>query len=97
MVDALAEVEVVEQFLGTRFCLLLVLAGYEGRDADVFECSELGKELVELEDKAEVLIAETGNVFIFETCDVDAIDGDGTTVGCVEGAHDLQKGGLSCS
>ncbi len=95
--DAVAEVEVVEQFFGTRFSLLLVLTSDEGRDADVFECGKLGQELVELEDKAEVLVAKSGDILVFQSCHVDAIDDDGATVGRVEGAHDLEEGGLTCS
>ena len=97
VVDAVAEVEVVEQFLGTHFGLLFVFASDESRDADVFECGKLGQELVELEDETEMLVAKSGDVLVFQSCHVDAIDDDGAAVGCIEGTHDLEKGSLTRS
>ena len=97
MVVAVREVEVVEQFLGTFLSLLLVLASDEGRDADVFQRCELGQELMELEDEAKVLVAELGDVLVFQAGYIDAIDNDGTCIGRVEGTHNLEEGGLSGS
>lgn len=95
--DAVAEIEVVEQFLGTCFCLLLVLACNEGRDADVFQCCELRQELMELEDEAQVLISELGDFLVFQTGHIDAINNDGTRIRRVKRAHNLKERGLASS
>ena len=95
--DAFAEVEVVEQLFGTRLCLFLVLAGDEGWNADILQRRELRQELMELEDKAEVLVTELSQVFVLESGHINPVDKDGASVGGVEGAHDLQEGGFACS
>ncbi len=52
---------------------------------------------MELEDEAQVLVAESSDVLVFLVGDIDAIDVNGTCVGSIEGAHDLQERGLARS
>lgn len=97
MMLSVAEVEIVKQFFGTLLCLSFVLTTDEGWDTDVLQCRELGQELVKLKHKAEVLITESGDVFVSEVGDINAVNLYRSCVGCVECAHDLQQGGLSRS
>ena len=97
MLDAVAEVQIVEQFLGAHLCLLFALASDEGWNADVLQRRELRQELVELEDEAEVLVAEMSKFLVFETGHIDAVNANGASVRGVEGAHNLKERGLACS
>ena len=50
---------------------------------------------MELEDEAEVAVAEVGEGLLREGGGVDTIDTYGTDIGAVEGADDLEQGGLA--
>ncbi len=92
---AVAESHELQQFLRPFLCLLLRGAGYIGRNHDIFLGRELGEQLVKLEDEAEVAVAEVGEGLLAKGGCVDAIDTYSTLVRAVEGADDLQQGGLS--
>ena len=92
---AVAESHELQQFLGPFLGFLLRGAGDVGRNHDVLQSRELGEQLVELEDEAQVAVAEVGKGLLAEGGGVDTIDTYRTRVGAVEGADDLQQGGLS--
>ena len=52
---------------------------------------------MELEDEAQVAVAEVGELLLGEGGDIDAVDDDGAGVGAVECADNLQQGGLAGS
>ena len=66
-----------------------------GGNHDILYRRELRQELVELEHEAEVLVAEVTQLLGGEGGGVDAVDAYRTGVGAVEGADDLQEGGLA--
>ena len=70
-------------------------AGDVGRNHDVLDGRELRQQLVELEDEAHVAVAEVGELLLRERGGVDAVDTYRTAVGTVEGADNLQQGGLA--
>ena len=67
----------------------------EGGEGGIFQSGELGQEIVGLEDKAYVLVAELRESGIGELRHIDPLDDDGARIGPVEGAEDLQEGGLA--
>ncbi len=52
---------------------------------------------MELEDESEAQVAELGQFLVFQLGDFYSIDNDGSCVGGIEGAHDLQEGGFARS
>jgi len=60
--------------VGALLGFLLRCAGDVGRYHDVLEGGELRQQLVELEDEAEVAVAEVGEGFLRELGGVDAVD-----------------------
>ena len=86
-----------EEFLGTLACLLPAHPTDEGGYHDILQCGELGQQLVELEDKTDVAIAEMGLFLLAQPGDVLAIDDDLTAIGLVQRAHNLQEGRLAGS
>ena len=50
---------------------------------------------MELEDEADVLVAEVGKPLLVQLSDINAVDGDVSAVGRVESADNLQESGLA--
>ena len=90
MVGTVGKAEEVKQLTSSRAGIAHVVSGDEGRHHDVLLGSELGQQLVKLEDEADVGIAEGGQRFLAQTADVGAVDNDGACIGAVKGADDLQ-------
>ena len=84
----------VEQFLGTLLGPSSGEARNIGWNHNILNRRELRQELMKLEHEAEVLIAEIGQFLRREGGHIYAIDTYRTAVGTVEGADNLQQGGL---
>ena len=95
MLGAVGKSHEVEQFHGALLRLALRHAGNESWNHDVFYCRELRQELVELEDEADVLVAEVGKLLLVQLSYINAVDGDVSAVGRVESADNLQESGLA--
>ena len=67
----------------------------EGRQHHILQGGELGQELVELKDEADVLISEAREGGIAQARHVGIGQGDGTLVGAQQSAHHLEQGGLA--
>ena len=89
VVGAVGEAHEVEELEGAALNLALVAAGYHAGNEDVLLGGELGEELVELEDEAEVFAAEAGELGGREAEHVVPGDFHRALVGLVEGSHDL--------
>ena len=76
--------------MGALLGCLLRGARNIGGNHDVLQGGELGQQLVELEDKADVAIAEVGELLLTKLGSVDVINTYGAGVGSVEGAEDLE-------
>ncbi len=79
----IGEAHEAEQLLCALLGSLLRGACDVGRYHDVLQSREFGQQLVELEDEADVAIAEVGQLFLREGCGVDRIDTYGTAIGAV--------------
>ena len=97
VVGPLGEIHELEQFFGAPLSLAMGCAGNVGWNHDVLDGRELGQQLVELEYETEMTVAEVGQFLLREGSGVDAVDTYGAAVGPVEGADDLQQGGLAGS
>ena len=85
----------VEQFGRTVGGGALALSRNEGRQHHILQGGELGQELVELKDEADVLISEAREGGIAQARYVGIGQGDGTLVGAQQSAHHLEQGGLA--
>ena len=72
-------------------------AAYEGGNHDVLQRGELGQELVELEDEADMLVAKLRQLLLAECVHIQAVEDNCPLVGLVQRAHNLEQGGLSRS
>ena len=70
-------------------------AADEGGDADILQRREFGQQVVGLEDEADVLVAETCQLPLLQSEDIGIPIMQGAGVGAVEGAENLQQGGLA--
>lgn len=90
-----AEPHEVEQLHSSGLGFFLAFASNERWNHDVFDGAELRQQLVKLEDEAYLLVAEAAQRVAFKAGNVVAIDAYRAAVGAVEGANDLQQGGLA--
>ena len=60
-------------------------------DADVLQGSELGEQVVELEDETDLLVSELCQSLVVESVDLGAVDEQRALVGTVKGADDVQQ------
>ena len=95
MAGAVGQAHELQQLLGTRLGLGTRLTADEGGNHDVLDGRKLGQQLVELKHEAQVAVAEVAERPLRQGGSVDAIDTYRTAVGAVEGADDLQQGGLA--
>ena len=91
MVGAVGKSHEVEQFEGAFLRLRRAFATDVGGYHDILEGGELRQQLVELEDEADVLVAEVAQLVRREAHHVDAVNADSTTIGFVECTHYLQQ------
>ena len=87
----------IEQLL--RTCAGLFRRGTRdiGRNHDVLDGRELGEQLVELEHKPQMAVAEIAQLLRGQGGDINAVDHDASRVRTVEGADDLKQRGLTGS
>ena len=90
MVFPFGEIEIVEQLFSFFHRFFLCHSSDISRDADVFDCGELGEEVMELEDKTDFLVTECGQFGVVEFVDLSTIDEQLSTVGLVQGADDVE-------
>lgn len=83
-----------EQFVGPLFGLGGRGGSDVGRDEDVFQGGELGKQLVKLKDESDVPASECGQFFFFQQAQFGVVVAYASAVRPVEGAHDLQERGF---
>ena len=95
VMGAVGELHELQQFLGTLLGFTVGCARNVGRNHDVLDGCELRQQLVELEDKAQMAVAEVGKFLLRKGGGVDAVNTDRSAVGSVEGADDLQQCGFS--
>lgn len=70
-------------------------AGNECRQHDVFEGGKFGQELVKLENKADMTVAEGRELFLTQVKSRRAVEENLSGIGFFERPHDLQEGGLA--
>ena len=70
-------------------------AGGDGRDEAVLFEREIGDEVVELEDEADLVAQEMEAVAV--AIELDAVDGDAAAVGLVEAAEEMQQRALAAA
>ena len=92
---AFAEAEAGEQRFGTFFPCFAVRTGVDGGDGDVFPGFEVGKQVVALEDEADVFASERGAFLRAEVGGVFAVDVILASTGAVEAAEDVHQGGFA--
>ena len=97
MAGAVRESHKLQQVEGALFGGFLRRACNVGGYHNILQSRELRQQLVELEDEADVAIAEVGQLLLGEGGYVDRIDVHRTAVGAVQRADDLQQGGLASS
>ena len=87
----------LKQFTGTFPCILRLPACDIGRNHDVLQCGKLREKLMELEDEAQVLVAEVAQPVGRQSADIHSVYDDRPAVGLVQCAEYLQQSGLSGS
>ena len=95
MEQAVGQSELSEEAFRFGQGLLASHSGYEGRHGNVLTRRELRQELMELEDEADIGVAELRELPVLESEHVGAVIYHLSAVGTVEGAGNLQQGGLS--
>ena len=73
----------------------LLFAGNQRGKHHILEGGELGQELVELKDEADVAIAEARERGVGESRHIGVAERDCSRVGTQQGAHYLEQGGFS--
>ena len=95
MRQAIAQSKALEYGAGTR----PRLGGRDARNAQrhfrVLERGELRKQMVELEDEADVLVPEGRQRFVCHGADVRIADPDGPGIGAIEAAQQVQQRALA--
>ena len=89
------EAEFLEPGHSGRFGFGFASATDEGRQHGVLQRIELRQELVELEDEADVGVAEPGECLVPQPCYLDAVDDHRPAVGAVEGGEHVEQGRLA--
>ena len=97
MSGAIGEAQVLEHLHSATTCFAHAGTLNEGGHHHILYSRELGQELVKLEDEADMTIAEGRELLLLVDRHVDAIEEHAAAIGAVEGADDLQQGGLARS
>ena len=106
VMGAFRDFEELQELHGLLGRLLHGVAGYERRQADVLQGGEFGQQVVELEDKTDIAVAESSQSLLVQVGDINGASlarclGVGiqypSAVGAVQGAKQLQQGGLAGS
>ena len=97
MVGTVGKFHELEQLQGTLTGLALTGTGYHGGYHDILECRELGQQLMELEDEADVLVTELAKLGAAEAEDILPPDENLSAIGLIQRAHNLQQRGLTGS
>jgi hypothetical protein len=95
VVGSFGEANEVEEFVGAVAGFAAVPATEVEGEGDVFFAGEGGEEVKELEDEADFVAADAGEVVIGEPGEADAVDGDMAGGGGVESADEVEEGGLA--
>ena len=91
MTGALAEAELAEQLRRFRERFLFRHAPDPAGHRDVFDCGELGQEVVKLKDESDAAIAKARELIVGHRGEVAIGDGDVSGVGPVETAEQMEK------
>src|SRR4029079_13442484 len=91
---AIAEADPREQRGSPLPALRPGLAAELHRGLDVLPGGEGGDQVVELEDVAQAVAAEVGELVVGEPRDLDAVDPDGAARGDVDAADEVEQRGL---
>ena len=94
---AIGQSHKLQQLLGTLLSLLRRSACNISWNHDILDGSKLGQQLVELEHKTQMLVAEIGQFLSRQATGVDAINNHLSAIGTVERTDNLQQGGLTGS
>ena len=89
MSGAFSKSHEIKQFLGSLLGLSVRQTSNIGGNHDVLDSCKLREQLVELEYKAYVLVAEVGEFLLGELGNVNTVNTYRTAVGTVEGADNL--------
>ena len=73
------------------------LPANQGGQHGIFKGVEFREQLVKLEDKSDVGVPESGQCFVFEPCQIDAINSDAAPVGAVQRGDHIEQRCLSCT
>ncbi|MNF61755.1 hypothetical protein D3C84_434150 [compost metagenome] len=95
VLQALAQAQAGEQGGGALAALLGRGAGIDGGDLDVFPRRGRGNQVVALEDEAERLAAQPGELVVVEVGDVLAGETVAAFAGAVQAAEDVHQGGFA--
>ena len=91
----MAELHEFEQLAGAAVDLGAAESLQVQGEGDVFQAGERGQEVEELEDEADFVAAEAGEIVIGEGGDGLAVDADLARGGAVQAADEIEEGGLA--
>jgi hypothetical protein len=63
---------------------------HQSRDQDIFQHRTLGQKMMQLKNKANVLVADAGELFLGKLCQVTAIEQDFARSRPIQSADDVQ-------
>ena len=89
------EAQIIEQLGRPAVGFGTAAAGNECRQHDVFEGGKFGQELVKLENKADMTVAEGRELFLTQVKSRRAVEENLSGIGFFERPHDLQEGSLA--
>ncbi len=92
VVEALSQLDELEQGAGALVDLLAFEPLEVERQGHIFEAGEARQEIEKLEDEADFVAAEAGEVIVRKCCDRLAVDADLTGGGPVETADEVEEG-----
>ena len=89
------EAEFLQSCHGGRLCFLFGCTADQGGQHGVLEGVELGQQLVELKDEADVGVSETGEGLVAQRGEVGVFHDDRAAVGAVQRGENVEQCGLA--
>ena len=97
MCGAIGQSHEVQQFHSPFLCFTATFPCNIGRNHDILQCRELRKKLVELENEADMRVAEIRQLLFTHPTDFLAVYTDFTAIGLIQSTDNLQQCSFACT
>lgn len=95
VVGPVGQAQVFEQRHPLFFHFCFGFSGNPARYANILQGTEFGQQVVKLENKTDVLVAESGQLTVVHAGEAGIVELNGAGIGLIECSQDVQQGALS--